>query len=375
VLAGPNLLWRSTLYAIQGRWQLFLTIPAEPGAGEGTGSQTEEEDTRYGFGATSALTWNPGSAEVTLGTEGRWDHADYENWLTVSRVRQAPQAQINARQASGAVFLQTSADIAPRVRISAGGRVDVLGTRSTPQGQATAQDTKAIVTPKFGVLYEMSRVASVFANVSRGFRQADRVIEDPTIPFITSWAYEAGAKLNLEKVTATASVFRADVSNEQSFDPIRLITTNGGRSRRQGVELEADARVTRVVRVRCAWTFTDAKYRDRLSPAGEDLSGTRVFNTAKFVGAAAVEVAPEGARWLAQVSTNVVGPYTPFDEPGIVLPTYALLHLSGSVQVGSAVLQLGGRNLLDKAYSEIRAGGFVAPGQPRSVFGGVRYAF
>src|SRR4029077_9044101 len=44
VLSGASLLWRTTAYATQGRWQLFLTIPPEPGSGEGTGSQTEEED-------------------------------------------------------------------------------------------------------------------------------------------------------------------------------------------------------------------------------------------------------------------------------------------------------------------------------------------
>ena len=71
VFASPSLLWRTTVYSTQGRWQLFLTIPPEPGAGEGTGSQTEEEDTRYGFGATSALSWSVPWAEFTMGVEGR----------------------------------------------------------------------------------------------------------------------------------------------------------------------------------------------------------------------------------------------------------------------------------------------------------------
>ncbi len=44
VLAGHNLLWRTTVYATQGRWQLFLTTPPEGGETEGSGSQTEEED-------------------------------------------------------------------------------------------------------------------------------------------------------------------------------------------------------------------------------------------------------------------------------------------------------------------------------------------
>ncbi|MEP7088359.1 MAG: TonB-dependent receptor plug domain-containing protein, partial [Gemmatimonadota bacterium] len=52
-----NMLWRSTVYATQGQWRLFLTIPPAGGSFEGDGSQTEEDDDRFGFGATSALTW------------------------------------------------------------------------------------------------------------------------------------------------------------------------------------------------------------------------------------------------------------------------------------------------------------------------------
>ncbi len=93
------------------------------------------------------------------------------------------------------------------------------------------------------------------------------------------------------------------------------------------------------------------------------------------MAAAGLELAPELAIWQLGVSTNVVGPYTPFDEPDVELPAYALVHLTGGVRVGAALLQVGVRNLLDHVYPEVRAGGFVAPGQPRSVYGSVRYVF
>src|SRR5262249_35032459 len=93
MVASPNLLWRSTVYATQGRWQLFLNIPPEPGSGEGTGGQTEEEDTRYGFGATTALSYAINRVEMTLGAEGRRDHPDFENWLPQSRQPIDPQIQ------------------------------------------------------------------------------------------------------------------------------------------------------------------------------------------------------------------------------------------------------------------------------------------
>ena len=70
-----------------------------------------------------------------------------------------------------------------------------------------------------------------------------------------------------------------------------------------------------------------------------------------------------------------MGPYTPFDEPGVEVPTYALVHLHGDVRLGRALLGVGVRNLFDYTYPELRAGDFVVPGQPRSVYGAIQYLF
>lgn len=375
VIAGSNLLWRSTVYATQGRWQLFLTTPPEGGQTEGSGSQTEEEDKRYGFGATSALTWAVPALTVTLGAEGRWDHADYQNWFVTDRVRDSAQTLVTARQASGALFLEGNGDVTSRLRVSVGGRVDGENTRSTPDGDVATSAGHAVVSPKLGALYHLPRLFDLYANVSRGFRQTDGVIEDPTLPFITAWAYETGVKLDRSRVNASIALFRMDVSNEQTFDPLTLVSTSGGQSRRQGVELELRARPTDAVSVSADWTFNNAKYRDLVTEDGDTLSGARVFNTSKFVGAAAVELAPPAAIWRVRVSTNLVGPYTPFDEPGVEVPTYALLHLHGDVRLGRSLLGVGVRNLFDHTYAELRAGGFVVPGQPRSVYGTIQYLF
>lgn len=375
VVTGSGLVWRSTVYATQGRWQLFLTTPPEGGSGEGTGSQTEEEDRRYGFGVTSAASWTTGPTQLTLGTEGRFEHADYQNWLTTSRSRDEAQSLVVARQLSAAVFLQSSTDAGRHLRVDVGGRYDVLGTRSTPENEAAGSDSRGVFSPKIGALYHLRRVADLFANLSRGFRQSDGVIEDPTLPFITAWAYETGVKVDVSGVNASLALFRMDVSDEQTFNPLTLESTTGGRSRRQGVDVDLQARLTGAVRVTARGTWTDARYRSLVTEDGETLDGARVFNTAKYVAAGGVEVAPELAIWQLGLATNVVGPYTPFDEPGVELTAYALVHLTAGVRAGSALFQVGVRNLFDHVYPEVRAGGFVSPGQPRSVYGTVRYVF
>ena len=373
VVAGSSLLWRTTLYATQGRWQLFLTIPGEPGAGEGSGSQTEEEDRRYGFGFTSAVSWYLPRTEITLGTEGRWDHSSYENWFTTNRVRDSAQTLVTARQVSGALFLQSTTDLGHHFRLAVGGRYDAQDTRAAPDSGLATSHAKGIFAPKIGALYHFPKIVDLYVNASRGFRQSDGVISDPTLPFITAWAYEAGVKVDAPNLNASVALYRMDVSNEQTFDPLTASSTSGGASRRQGVELEATARPTAGLVVSTDWTFNDARYRQLITADGDTLSGARVFNTAKYVGTAAVDIAPPGRPWRLRVASNVIGPYSPFDEPGVVLPSYGLLHLSGGWQLGSARLELGVRNVLDRAYPELRAGGFVTPGQPRSVFGSVAY--
>jgi outer membrane receptor protein involved in Fe transport len=375
VSPSSPLLWRSTVYATQGRWQLFLTTPPEGGLTEGTGGQTEEEDHRYGFGATSALTWSPGKTEITLAGETRFDRSHYENYLTTDRQRDSAQVLVVARQLSAGLVLDARQDLGERLRVSGAVRYDVVGTRATPEGELTASDTRGIASPKLGALYEFPGLGGVYANVSRGFRQTDGVITDPSLPFITAWAYETGLKLDHGAVHGSVAVFRMDVSNEQTFNPLTLTSTSGGASRRQGLELSVEARPLPALELRGDWTFNDAKYRELVTEEGDTLSGTRVFNTAKYVGNVVAALAPPAAIWDLQLTANVVGPYTPFDEPGVELPAYALLHFGAGVRIAGVHTRIGVRNLTNHEYPEVRAGGFVSPGQPRSVYGGVDYTF
>jgi len=380
VLSG-NKLWRSTVYATQGDWRIFVTIPPAGGQFEGVGSQTEEDDNRFGFGATSALTWQLSRGEVTVGAEGRFDQSHYQNWFTTNRVRDSVQALIHANQLGGGLFAQAGLDVTDRLRLDLGARYDAIDTHSTPNGEESAQDSHGILSPKLGALVKLTNAVSLYANVSRGFRATDGVIVNPSLPFITMWDYESGLKLNVGQVNASAALFRMDLSNEQTFNPLTSGSNSGGASRHQGVELSLRAPIWKSLTISGDWTFNDARYKRLIAQAEDDpsqvdtLSGLRVYNTAKYIGSASLEWAAPASPWTVRVSTNAVGPYAPFDEPGVELPAYALLHASATRRIGKVQLELGVRNLLDKAYPELVAGGLVAPGQPRAVFGTLRYDF
>ena len=377
MLHGTSI-WRSTLYATQSRWELFLTTPPEGGGEEGSGAQTEEQDSRYGLGATSAYSVGFSRGEVTAGVEGRFDHSRYENWQDSARTRVEPQERDTGEQLSGAAFVQSRVDASQRLTLSLGARIDALRTRAEPVEGESASESHGTFSPKLGILFKLTPLLSAYANASRGFRAPDNVNAFPTLGLITAWSYEGGLKFDRSRLSASAAAFQMDVSDEQQFSEVCACSVSGGASRRRGVELSGEARVATPVTISTDWTLNDAKYRSFTTEDGDVLKDeVRVFNTARYVGIAAIAVSqPTSGSWTVRLSTNVVGPYTPFDEePGFELPAYALLHLSGRVRFSKADLEVGVRNLLDRVYPELRAGGFVAPGQPRSIFANVRYSF
>jgi len=383
-VTSGDLIWRTTAYATQGRWQLFLTIPPAGGKFEGTGSQTEEEDSRTGFGLTSAVTYTTANTDLTVGTEGRLDDARYQNYFTTARARDSVNALFTGRQLSGALFVASSTTIG-RLRLDLGGRYDILDTRSTPDlaGGETTSGAHGVFSPKMGALVRLTREVALYANASRGFRSTDGVLADPTLAPITVWAYESGVKLDVNHITASAALFRMDVSNEQTFNPLTAGSISGGASKRQGIELGLHAPVNSFATLSGNWTFNDARYTNQVVP-GDDpngpavvLNGLRVYNTARYVGSTALDVSPSAsadAPWTIRVSGNWVGPYSPFDEPGVVLGAYGLLHATASVRLNrAATLDIGARNVFDRAYPELVAGHIVAPGEPRTGYVAVRY--
>jgi outer membrane receptor protein involved in Fe transport len=164
VLTG-NMLWRSTAYATESRWQLLLTIPPAGGRFEGSGSQTEEEDSRAGVGATTALTWSMPAGEITVGGETRWDRSRYENYFTTARVRDSIAEQVTGRQLSGSPFIQSHFNLSDALRVDAGVRYDVLATQSSPFGEDTRDATRGVVSPKLGALFHVAPAVGIYGNV------------------------------------------------------------------------------------------------------------------------------------------------------------------------------------------------------------------
>jgi outer membrane receptor protein involved in Fe transport len=393
---GSSLEWRSTVYAQQGTWQFWLSSP--PGLGgltEGTGAETREYDVRYGFGGTSALTYAAPGVDITFGTDARYTNAGYANYAESSTgYRQDSSAIViasPAQQLSGGLFVQAGFDVTKYVRLNIGARLDQLSSSvHQPQVDSTgallldssynSQHAKGIFSPKSGILIRPFAGIGhpnfgVFANVSRGFRQTDGVITDPTLPFVTVWDYETGVRFDVGHWNLDASLFRMDVSNEESYDPALNAVIGGGQSRRNGLDVAANGRLAPGITADASVTVLHAFYTHFVNPDdGLDYSGMPIFNTSKYVGAAHVDIAIPGEIWMAQVGTNLQGAYTPFEEPGILRPGFALFTVAGGLKLSEKTqLLVGVRNLLDVRYRELESGGQATPGEGRAFYVNMRY--
>lgn len=393
---GSSVEWRSTVYAQQGNWQFWLSSP--PGLGgltEGSGAQTRERDARYGLGGTSALSFAAAGVDVTFGIDARYTNATYGNWAESSAGYRTDSAAVviasPASQVSGGLFVQAGFDLTRYARLSVGARVDQL-TTSVHQPQTTAsgdldlsiyfesQHAKGIFSPKTGILIRpFAGIGQpnfgVFANVSRGFRQSDGVISDPSLPFVAVWDYETGVKFDAGAWSVDASLFRMDVSNEESYDPALNAVIGGGQSRRNGLDVSLTGRLSPGVTAEASVTLLDGFYTHFVNPDdGVDYSHTPIFNTSKYVGAAHVDFERPSQWWVAQLGATVQGAYTPFEEPGVVRPGFVLLSAAGGWKLShSAQLLLGVRNLLDVRYRELESGGTAAPGEGRAFYANMRY--
>lgn len=391
-----DLQWRTTVYATQGTWNFWLSTP--PGLGgltEGTGAETHEYNGRYGFGATSALTFARHGIDITLGAEVRYDWSHYGNWAESSTGFRADSVPLilaePARQTSGGVYLQTGFDVSRYARVDLGARVDQLSSSvRQPQTDSTgallvgqlydSQHSKGVFSPKTGLLVRPLVDLGLpglgfFVNVSRGFRQTDGIISDPTLPFIFVWDYETGIRFDRGPLAVDASLFRMDVNNEQTFDAALNKSIGGGESRRNGLDVTARDRIIPALGISTEFTILHAFYTHFIDPNdGVNYTFTPIFNTSKYVGSAALDLGVPGTLLTGRVGTTFNGPYTPFEEKGILRPGYMLFNAEGNVRVyRNTRLLVGVRNLLDTRYRELESGGQVTPGQLQTAYVTVRY--
>ncbi len=172
-----------------------------------------------------------------------------------------------------------------RLRFIVGG--GVLQNNFTDSPEASFSD----FTPMGSIAYRWTPGVMTYVTVARGFKSGGFNLQGPSaisgnagFDSETSTLYEAGAKLALfnNRLRFDAAIFQIDTSNLQVNQTVAVgpiltnSTTNAGRARSRGFELEATARPVRGLLLTGSLGHTDAKYIDYQVTPTFSLSGFRV---------------------------------------------------------------------------------------------------
>ncbi|HZA97988.1 MAG TPA: TonB-dependent receptor [Gemmatimonadales bacterium] len=375
---------------------VFLTIPED-----GALNQSDEQDRRTAVGGRFQLSRDLGGGDLSAGVDGRADFAGYDLYRTEQRNRVSPTRLYDARYFSGGAFLRWRTLVGTRIALDLGARADAVHYRSLNRltGTSWRSNSNFVMSPKLGARYLAGGGWSILTSLSQGFRGPPGVVADPGLQPIRGWSKELGLRYDGTAVGAQLALFRLDVSHERIQDPVTREVLLTGKSLRQGINLDAEVRLSEWLTLKADGTINDAHVKgDPVSevtpllapnlvtgPEGKPIRpsfhieplepGDPVPNVASWLGRVGVE-ATLTRRLGAQGRVRFSGPCTPIGEPGIETSSYAVLDLGGSVQIGSAgtTLDLELQNVFDTKYPEIRASGFINPGSPRSLRAAIRFA-
>jgi outer membrane receptor protein involved in Fe transport len=382
---------------------VFLTIPEDELL-----NQSDEEDRRTALGGRFQVSHPIGGGDFSAGFDGRADFATYDLYQTQERNRVSPTKGFDARYFGGGGFVRWRTLIGSHVALDLGARADGIHYRSLDRlaSNPWSSTTHLMLSPKLGARYLMGGGWSLLTSLSQGFRGAPGVIADPSLEPIRGWSKELGARYDGSSVKAQVALFRLDVSHERIQDPVTREVLATGKSVRQGINLDAELRLSQRLTVTADGTINDAHVKGDASESAlvvPDLSlvpssprslvpslprplvpsfhieplepGDPVPNVAQWLGRVGVETV-----WTPRLSTRALvrfsGPYTPIGEPGVETRSYAVLDAGASVFLSplGAMLDLELQNLFDTKYPEIRASGFINPGAPRTLRAALRFA-
>lgn len=280
-----------------------------------------------------------------------------------------------------AAFIQDQAALPERLKVLAGLRIERFeqNYRDHLPGRSGWTAADNALTPRVGVIYDLTPALAVYANLARSYKpntgadgQGDGF--DPE----EGKSYELGIKWNLlaDTLSLDAAVYHIDKENVLTVDPddsSQSVATGEVRSRGLDVNLVGD--ITPELRVTGGYAYVDALVKkDATLPAGTRLANIprHAFN---LLGVYQFRQGPAqglglgaGVRYVDRRAAQTLATHYEMDN-------YWLLDLLAFYQVNDRLrLNLNLRNLFNKNYDESAYNTYVAPGAPRSAQVGLTYS-
>ncbi len=275
-------------------------------------------------------------------------------------------------------YLQTTWNLTRRWTLDAGARYstvsfdseDYYRTDRNPDDSGSRRYHKLL--PVASLNYAVTPAVNVYLSAGRGF-------ETPTINELsyrtdgnaglnlglkpsTSDTVELGSKWRAGTGLVTAALFETDTDNELVVANSvggRSSYTNAGKTRRRGMELSLDQPLDENWRLRMAWTWLDATYRNDMCAtvdcsADEKIpSGNRLPGIARNMGYALLEWAPVDG-WHAGADLRYMGGISVDDKNTERAPSYTIASVNTGYRFNwhQVALDIFARvdNLFDRRY-------------------------
>lgn len=296
----------------------------------------------------------------------------------------APRTATNLleRDDGQGLYAQDTLAFGPHWKVLAGLRWDRFhqSVENRLKGVTTSQ-LQTAVSPRLGVVYEMSPALSLYANTAYSFRpnngaDADGRAFDPE----KGHGYEAGAKWAGTRWLATIAAFHVNKRNVLTADPANAgFSRAAGEVRSRGVEFEWNGDLGHGLRGIVNLAYVDAEItRDTvLTPGARLVDIPRLSGSALLMYETALPFADKAGVGTGVIYVGRRAGNTANTQDGFALPAYATVQLNGYVQVdkhlrASVVLNnLFNRTTYVSSYNSL----WVTPGAPRSLFASLAYSF
>ena len=321
--------------------------------------------------------------QLTLG-------ADWIQWRYDSRRSDLPENisqpinRVRIDRDNEALYLQDTVELSGATLLTAGWRSEraeyrasdtfdstapggAFGSEAPPAGAKQTEDAWEL-----GLRHAFSGAWTAFARAGRSFRfvGADEIYENDAafsaqfqiLRPQTARTNEAGAEWRAAHARLRGTVFQIDVEDEIHLDPFTagVGNTNLPPSRRRGVELDGDWRLTPTLRFFGAYAYTDAKFKEGTLPGGPFVIGTDLSIAGKRVPLVPEHKLNLGLAWnidartlLSAAVTVLSEQFMDNDEPntlGAKIPAYGVVDLKLARDFGWGRIAAAVNNLLDEEY-------------------------
>ncbi len=283
---------------------------------------------------------------------------------------------------SYAGYVQDQIDLTPKLHALLGVRVEDIALDTTNYiNGATTKLQGTAATPRFGLVYDVTEIASIYGSYAQSFRPntgADR--SGRPFPFQQAESYEAGVKLSLldGRLDATAAFFDIRRTNQLVTDPVdQNFSVATGAARSRGFDISVAGFLAPGWRVIGTYAFVDAAItRDSTLPVGTRLANIPQ-NSVALQSVYEFQSGPLRGLGLGGGVTHVDSRVAGTALSTFTMPAYTLANLISYYQISPGVrVYLNVDNLFDERYFDRSfQNRYATPGQPRTIMGGVAARF